>query len=592
MNIFKYNLKKYLRTPSTWIILFLTSLIMIAVTIFCIKEQALNINAYFDSNNNIWWMHYSVSAILNSFKMNNVILIVATIFFTIFKSVQLLSDEINEGSLLLVISKPISRKKILIYKWLSLISIFLFFILIILLTQLIVLLSFLKYDYNVYNLFFQSLISEFFLALLFFLLSSSLALLLSLRFSFKTIISISFAFTLLIGVSNSIQSATYKPQFKILKSRKIETNSDAASMMWNTDKNDWQKIPIPHVAMKKTNHKPLFNKLWPLDLKYQINQMSHILISHNKLYEQSDKKLINFKSPHTIDFSKLSHTLFIDHNSDYMATRIIEYLNTDNYTDSQGKTTTISQYLKPGLIDANNFLTMSIKEYKYPAKVRDHFESVFRFKSIRYFGVFDHAKYSKSANLFFNVIKNKKIMNDIWDIANLKILNTYPGLFPVDPDGNTNLVNANTLFNLLLNYKMNTTNARLLLSKQIIGFSFADPNDITAIPRPQTELLFVYPVDHMTFSTYKVSNMRYFPWTTIYSYINGLIKNYNQNTLNKNNKLEFMDLTKNINTFNKYFYIVETKNYANPYMLITFYLVISIGLLPLTYWLFNRSDFN
>ena len=108
MVVYRYNLKKYLRTPSTLILMILTLILVAVMTYFICHSPNININDRFNNKINKYQ-----SVLLESFVATGSLIFVMVIIFAAFKSVQLFRDEINEGSLLLVISKPISRRRVL-----------------------------------------------------------------------------------------------------------------------------------------------------------------------------------------------------------------------------------------------------------------------------------------------------------------------------------------------------------------------------------------------------------------------------------------------------------------------------------------------
>ncbi len=584
MIIFKYNLKKYFRTLSTWILL-LISFIVVVATSWVMTDTIMIQN----SISNEVWKELNKQTVISVYALVSPFLIMMVALFAAFKSVQLFRDEINEGSLLLIISKPISRKNILFQKWLSLITIFVIFISPILIGQTFVLLRGIKYS-GAHHFIWLGLISEFFVTIIFFCLFSSLALLVSLRLGVKSVLGLSFACTLLVIISSSMQTLTYRPQFEYISKAYygVDTNEDVnkdfandynISSSWNLDNNKISDVPSFYTRIN--NKKPIFNKLWPFALNYQISQMTSIFWKNNSanaIQVNGYSHFMKVTSVHDVNLSQYDNSLFLDQDSINSAENVIKYFNTYNYnTDTTSES--ITKYLAPAMKDAETYMNNQINQYD--VKINNHVLTLS-------WDDFD-LKFPKSSIKFLNVIASEPTFKALWAINNVhnedKSSAYWPNSFPI------NKHNANTIFNLLLNYQMTQTTAKLLLNKQIFNYNFKTNYNTTDGDVSDVGL-------YLKNSKSNASNDfnqkgLYHPWVSVYSMTNQLIKNYNQahDIDNSSHRIK-INYNDDIWKFDKLFYHVNFKNYVNPYLVSIFYFGVGIGLVPLTYWRFNRSDFS
>ena len=123
MSIYKYTMFKYIKSSSTWVILALTFLMM-----FMISYLAFNF---------IHDIHNIASSTYNSFSktfFGGVILLIILMgsIFIGFKGAQVYKDEVEDGTFLIVLSKPQNRSKIIGFKWLALFSMTIIFLVVLL----------------------------------------------------------------------------------------------------------------------------------------------------------------------------------------------------------------------------------------------------------------------------------------------------------------------------------------------------------------------------------------------------------------------------------------------------------------------------
>jgi len=101
MPIFRYTFKKMLVSPSTWITLMI-SIIFLMTPLLVTTEMSQNYLS------------------INAFKIISFyFLALCLVIFIAIKATQIFRSEINDGTLLILVSKPISRSRIWAEKWLS-----------------------------------------------------------------------------------------------------------------------------------------------------------------------------------------------------------------------------------------------------------------------------------------------------------------------------------------------------------------------------------------------------------------------------------------------------------------------------------------
>lgn len=197
MPIFRYTTKKIFISPSTWVVLFLS------IVILSVSWSLPFILANSQSPTKITWTKNLVlSTMLNTWKIFtfSTFISFALIIFIGVKATQIFRDEIDDGTLLILVSKPISRNKIWGEKWLSFqVTLILYVFLTILVSGLILLIPKIG-NATIYAALLPYMGILFGIALLFDLIISSIVLLLSLVLNSKATIAISVGFAALISI--------------------------------------------------------------------------------------------------------------------------------------------------------------------------------------------------------------------------------------------------------------------------------------------------------------------------------------------------------------------------------------------------------
>ncbi len=589
MVIYKYNLKKYMRTVSTWILLAI-AIALVGLLTWVISQTPKDNN---DVTADQKFILYKLS-ISQSFTYVGMIILVMVVIFAAFKSVQLFRDEINEGSLLLVISKPISRRRVLQQKWMALLSVFFIFIIPVVIVHTGILLMYMK-PHSLHKEIYLGFFSEIGVSLILFILFSSLFLMISLKLGVKSILGISFAFVVLLFVSQSLQTLTYVNTFK-LENGKVNDgifgpNGDNTSVFpagggdedykeynpkyYSFQKDTSTKNPsdsykaVPKIY-SKIKGKNKFGKVWPLALNYQVSQLNSVLFDKDFIGNISTTPM-RVKSSQNFDFSTTKNKFYIDQSSRDITTSLITYLNTHSSIWNKNKTTLIkdmkdftnsaidsnSQTLESNILSTNNNITY------IPSSIVNFVAASTK-----------SADYQKDANTLYDI--NNQLTN--W-YKTYKFRNMTQ---PTKGDFKDNN-NLNSLFGTLASYYLtNESFAKLGLNK----LNFNDSMNFTYSKLVDASILFFS--DDVTSPENSLDNshgMYYESWVNSEEYNDKFLDILNSHN---DNKIKISNWTE----LNQYFYTVDYVNYANPYAVLVSYLVVIAVITPLTYRMFRKSDFS
>ncbi|MDQ7983228.1 MAG: ABC transporter permease [Spiroplasma sp.] len=197
MPIFRYTTKKIFISPSTWVILILSILILglsWGLPFLIINAESKIVIP--------WTKDLVLSLFLSSWKMfafSGFISFMLIVFIGV-KATQIFRDEIEDGTLLILVSKPISRNRIWLEKWLSFqFTLILYVFITILFGGLFLIIPKIG-NSTIYLTFLPYMGLLFGIALLFDLIISSIVLLLSLVLNSKATIAISIGFAALINI--------------------------------------------------------------------------------------------------------------------------------------------------------------------------------------------------------------------------------------------------------------------------------------------------------------------------------------------------------------------------------------------------------
>ncbi len=577
MTIFKYSLKKYYFSLSTWLFILMGIILVSGITLSFISQghnNFLHINNVADNK----------SAVLSVYILLTPIIAAFSSIFLVYKVVQLFRDSQDDGTMLLIITKPISRKKILFYKWLSLAAVFMIYLIIILGIQTSLLLTFAKYP-NYQNDIFKGLIGEVITLFICFLISSQILIMLSLKFGFRSLLGITFIATVGFSTISILQTTSYKPTYD-LDTPTVELQNDDTtnnmprfyhnlSTMWNS--NNDQITKLPQLSFKTNTKHFALNKKWQFNTQYQMGRMSSMFLLKNyqinQNLKQGIKSLVKITSVKQANFDNYQNNLFLDADSHTTVNNIERYFNNSKYSNMS-----IDDYLKPALKDAQRYFDNVINNFK-PNNNDYNTINI----SIVNFHNYNSGEFSNSANKFINIMNQPKVLAHLWNLefGNEKVNKTnYNYNYPKDISYN---YNANTLFNILLNYHMHKSGFVNLSKKKITKINFwNNMNFLNDDKQANLDNLFLR-------NNNQEKNM-YIPWQSFTYFSDSLISNLIE-TNNPNGKSTIPD---NItpHQLNKYFYQITYQDFANRYLLTGFYLILGITLLPVSYWWFKRSDFD
>lgn len=225
MPIYKYTLTKYAKAWSTWVIVAISMILVIVLGGFVpfkfANPKTPTVYAV---------ICVSIVAAITSF------LSIFTSVFAGFKSATMFKDEVEDGTFLVMLSKPVSRGKIIFFKWLALQTAIAIYTLIVAISFLIAISIFDTGDklnstgeltsFGIKTLRSQILLISLALwAILFIvaLIFSSIALLLSTKLSVGTTIGISIAIGVIIPVTSLVGTFTSKPAYKSISNNATKT---------------------------------------------------------------------------------------------------------------------------------------------------------------------------------------------------------------------------------------------------------------------------------------------------------------------------------------------------------------------------------
>ena len=573
MVVYRYNLKKYLRTPSTLILMILTLILVAVMTYFICHSPNININDRFNNKINKYQ-----SVLLESFVATGSLIFVMVIIFAAFKSVQLFRDEINEGSLLLVISKPVSRRRILQQKWMALLTIFFIFI-----VPAVLLHMSMTYGLIPNNDFkkeiFLGFFSEIFTAFIVFLLFSSLFLMISLKLGVKTVIGISFGFVVSLLISQTVQAGTYNPIYLEANldtiNRGVVSNDYSLTKNTSLKQSDTKLTEVPKLYWNSTR-KNRFKKIWPITLGYHTGQINTLILGDKwrKLADKSAVYAIPMKpvSCTHFDFTYINNNFYISKNSNNISENLISYLNKNSDTWKQNKTNIIS--------DIKKFDELAISQ----APSKENHKALISIIS-----------FNKLINSSINNQFNKNDVDNLYKInSQLSDWYTNHGFNKtVQPDREyiTMNHNLNALFGVLSSYYF--TNKFF----QSMGLKYLDFNNgmyrLNDWDIDEGTSFFSDDIDNP--GSKKSHNISYNSWSNYQNYCSNIVRQY---VSESNNGWELGDkIAKEVQTYgfqalNKYFYTVQWVNFANPYAILAVYIGIIGVITPLTYYMFRKSDFS
>lgn len=265
MPIFRYTIKKIFISPSTWVILLLSVIILAlswSLPFILVNSQA-DIKI-------VWTKNLVLSTMLSTWKMFTFSTFISftLIIFIGVKATQIFRDEIDDGTLLILVSKPISRNKIWREKWLSFqVTLIVYIFLTILISGLILLMPKIG-SATVYSALLPYMGTLFGIALLFDLIISSIVLLFSLVLNSKATIAISVGFAALIGIFSQtleflipIPSNYFDTSHAVAVLHNMEDKLDTTELTWVNEQRTLSESDY------KTPIKNVLNRVYQLNIQ-------------------------------------------------------------------------------------------------------------------------------------------------------------------------------------------------------------------------------------------------------------------------------------------------------------------------------------
>lgn len=367
--IYKYTLIKYLKSWSTWVILFFSVVITFLLGGWVPFKFATMNNA----------TQYSTISVLLVSGITSFLSIFTSVFSG-FKAATMFKDEVEDGTFLVILSKPVNRSKIIFSKWLSMQTLILSYTLVVALTFLVGITIFDKGNQisDMATLGVKSLKSKVgiifaYIWMILFVVSlifSSIGLLLSTRLSVGSTIGISIALGIIIPISSLVGMFTHKNAWEKMNSAnvtQIESIAGQSGMNINIDNSK----TLYSLALETGEHDN-FNFTKFFDLNYQISRLSEFA-SDEAIPEKIRQSKLELKSQTSV--SKVNtiprNTEFSNQNSD----KQIQVLN-DLIVSSWEAT---MQYRTP--------LAMSVLTYVLENKINNGFTFTNQKEAMNIFGV-------------------------------------------------------------------------------------------------------------------------------------------------------------------------------------------------------------
>ncbi len=307
MAIFRYTMVKFLKTPSTWILFVFCGGLLFWISGLPFHNWGRN----WDFKSVAEQQYDMKTAFIASYSALGAILALSIALFAGFKGAQVFRDEIEDGSFLVILSKPISRQKIILYKWLAFMTLFLVYGFVLVCLHAAGSLMEMKGSY-VRNKILAAIPLEFLIIVIFIIIFSSIALIASTFLSSRGVMGIMFVFGLGIVFSQLISAFTYIPSFSKFDVSKHIGRTETANELYARDKaltnKAVQSSSISDLFLKKhnlyitnPNAVDTYKNLWFFDLSYHINMMDSIVVD-TVLHDNNTQNKTSFGIPQKIEF--------------------------------------------------------------------------------------------------------------------------------------------------------------------------------------------------------------------------------------------------------------------------------------------------
>lgn len=282
MPIYKYTIIKYLKSYSTWIIT-LFSILLIFILVGVVAFGSLIAGAKYVTS------YASLSIILIGLTTSFMALFAS--IFAGFKAASMYKDEVEDGTFLIMLSKPVRRSKIIFFKWLALLTILIIYTFIMALTFLFTVLIFDKghkfESLEINGITFNTLRSQIIeisalmwaIWMVAALIFSSFALLISTKLSVGTTIGIVVGLGVVTPMTGMIGMFTQKPAFAPLNVADVTLLENYDNKFGGDIEIDFKGTPdaptLYNVGIG-TNDIDSFQNAWIADINFQVSTLSLI----------------------------------------------------------------------------------------------------------------------------------------------------------------------------------------------------------------------------------------------------------------------------------------------------------------------------
>lgn len=601
MPMFTFTLKKYLRSKSTWIIsvisAFLIAFLIGAVALFGLMDKKTNSFEY-------------ASRVTTYVGLITGFLSIFSAIFAGFKAAQMYKDEVEEGTFLMVLSKPVRRSSIIFQKWLALIVILLVYAFINAFFYMIGILladkggRSITMGQGVESLRSHIVAVSFFIFLILFVVGmifASIGLLISTKLSVSSTIGISIGLGLIIPITSIFSAFMKKDEYKTFTNAQFPLLSASAKMLpGNTNAtallnqlNEVQKtIDAAHIYdwAGETGESDGMKFGWVLNLQYQINNLS--ALASDRTVTETAKQLAKAYDSNPSNNNKYSKSSVEEIDATF--NNIKDVLDSFDAVDPTIQLSVRDQVAMMGIAPIINMLTevdennaakgdekiSSMQEYANKIQKDPEYNALKKdFKTVEDFvnEINSNATHEVKLSTIVNMAKE------------LFTFSTYHFKDVVD-ENNQTLSVENILYDYLF------SDEGILSSAALESTNFAEKydtfkNTISNIESPLSGLL----LDQDAFASFTkdFSNDQkhyYSDWA-----------NTSAGATTNADRFEALHLSKNDHVLLKNILltagasklaVVEAKPYVKPGTLLVIYFIIALALVPLTFLVMRRQDFR
>ncbi len=577
MAIFRYTMVKFLKTPSTWVLFVFCGGLLFWISGLPFHTWGRNWN--FKS---VAEQQYDMkTAFIASYSALGSILALSIALFAGFKGAQVFRDEIEDGSFLIVLSKPLSRRKIIFWKWLAFMTLFLVYGFALAFLHAIGSLSEMKGTY-IKNKIFAAMPLEFLIIVIFVIIFSSIALIFSTFLSSRGVMGVMFVFGLGIVFSQLISAFTYIPAFTKFDVTKHIGKTETANELYARQKTLVNKnlltskpsdlfLTKHNLYISNPNSVNTYKNLWFFDLSYHINMMDSIVVDtvlHNNMQHKN-----TFGIPQKVEFNG-----YYD-NQELTTMEQYNFLSGNKYENMNIILNQFEISSNQTLWNATRYLLAETNDY-----INHNLSAIAGSGTKLTLSLFNNKFYNSTykTTSTYGAKTGDLIAQDWKTVMSSGILKTTPKQISISK--NNNLL---SLFSVLDNsdYRFSanqsqdpsiTNGVKNNVLSLLMGYFQTDAiqKQISSWSITHSHSLRVSYYNLMTSGSEELSK--------IATHLNIKVKSNADGTLNKDSihKLENQIIK------------VKFVNFTSRYNILAIYIVLSVVMVPLTFWLICRKDFS